>query len=99
MPAAKDHFPITITNDGRDWTAKALLIRELCMLKVVEEITEKPDWWSNIRNRDIARSWGKEILALDWSKHMKYADFTSSMAVQVRCMTLEFFFNNSSTLI
>lgn len=98
MPAAKDHFPVTITNNGRDWTAKALLIRELCILKVVEETTEKPEWWENISNTHITKSWEKEILALDWSKYMKYADFTSAMAKQVRCMTTEFFFNDSSTL-
>lgn len=99
MPAAKDHFPVTITNDGRDWTAKALLIRELCMLKVVEEMTQKPDWWEHIRNPHATKSWGKEIPALDWSKYMKYADFTSAMAIQVRCMTAVFFFSDSSTLI
>lgn len=99
MPAYKDRFPVTITNEGLEWTARALLIRELCMLKVIEEITEKPDWSRNVRNAHTTTSWTKEILALDWSKHIKYADFTSSMAEQVRCMPPEFVFNDSSALI
>ncbi|PTB38379.1 hypothetical protein M441DRAFT_447257 [Trichoderma asperellum CBS 433.97] len=80
MPARKDRFPVAITNEGLEWTAEALLLRELCMIKVVEEITNKPDWWKNVRNAHIAKSWKREILALDWSKYMKYADFTSAMA-------------------
>ncbi|EHK48605.1 hypothetical protein TRIATDRAFT_163275, partial [Trichoderma atroviride IMI 206040] len=80
MPAKKDHFPVTITNEGRDWTAKALLIRELCMLKVVDEITKKSDWSNNVRKAHIENSWRQEILALDWSKYMKHADFTPNMA-------------------
>lgn len=84
MPARKDRFPVAITNEGLEWTAEALLLRELCMIKVVEEITNKPDWWKNVRNAHIAKSWKREILALDWSKYMKYADFTSAMAERVR---------------
>ncbi|KAM0513369.1 hypothetical protein ACHAPE_007831 [Trichoderma viride] len=80
MPADNKCFPVTITNEGLEWTARALLIRELCMLKVIEEITEKPDWSNNVRNSHVTTNWKKEILALDWSKHIKYADFTSSMA-------------------
>lgn len=99
MPAYNKRFPVTITNEGLEWTARALLIRELCMLKVIEEITEKPDWSNNVRNGHVTTSWKKEVLALDWSKHIKYADFTSSMAEKVRCMPPEFFFNDSSTLI
>jgi hypothetical protein len=80
----KDRFPIILSNEGLEWTAKALLIRELCMLKVVDEVTEKPDWCRNIHKAHITKNWKKEILALDWSKYLKYADFTPTMAEQVR---------------
>ncbi|KAM0253378.1 hypothetical protein ACHAQJ_007273 [Trichoderma viride] len=80
MPSAKDRFPVIITNEGLKWTAQALLIRELCMLKLVEEITNKPDWWNKVRDAHITCRWKQEILELDWGKYVKYADFTSSMA-------------------
>jgi hypothetical protein len=86
---SKDRFPIIITNEGIAWTAKAILIRELCMLKLVEEITNKPNWWKKVRDARLTEKWKKETLELDWSKYMKYADFTSSMAEWVRHHTLE----------
>lgn len=84
MPALNERSPVTMTNDGVEWTAKALLTRELCMLKVVEEVTAKPDWWEHVHTDHITKSWQREILALDWSRYKKYADFTSSMAEHVR---------------
>lgn len=54
------------------------------MLKVVEEVTNKPGWWENVRKSHIAKKWKKEILALEWEDYLKYADFTPSMAALVR---------------
>ncbi|KAK1237888.1 hypothetical protein MKX08_002467 [Trichoderma sp. CBMAI-0020] len=82
LPHTGPYCPVLLTNDGLQWGAAPLLIRELCMLKAMEEITDKPDWWKNVRDAHTAECWKREILALDWSKYMKYADFTSSMAEQ-----------------
>lgn len=50
------------------------------MIKVIEEITNKPGWCDDVRHAHIAAKWKKEILGLDWSKYLSYADFTPSMA-------------------
>ncbi|KAL7945789.1 hypothetical protein V8C42DRAFT_352787 [Trichoderma barbatum] len=78
MPRGR--FPVIATNRGIEWTAGPLFIRELCMLKVVEEVTNKPGWWDNVRDTNIAYKWKKEILGLEWSNYLKHADFTPSMA-------------------
>ncbi|KAL7912224.1 hypothetical protein GGI35DRAFT_492157 [Trichoderma velutinum] len=73
-------YPVISTNDGIKWDTTALWSRELCMIKVVEEITNKPGWSDDVRHAHITDKWKKEILELDWSNYLTYADFTLSMA-------------------
>ncbi|PTB54343.1 hypothetical protein M431DRAFT_118342 [Trichoderma harzianum CBS 226.95] len=73
-------WPVISTNDGIRWYTTPLWSRELCMIKVIEEITNKPGWCDDVRHAHIAAKWKKEILGLDWSKYLSYADFTPSMA-------------------
>ncbi|KAL6825951.1 hypothetical protein J3E69DRAFT_381039 [Trichoderma sp. SZMC 28015] len=73
-------FPFLEPYNRVGWAATPLLVRELCMLKVVEEITNKPAWWANVHDTHITDKWKKEILGLEWSNYMEYADFTPSMA-------------------
>ena len=63
-----------------DWSAATLLIREVCMLKVIEDLTNKPEWWLKVRDADIAARWKAEALALDWPAYRANADFTPAMA-------------------
>ncbi|KAF3076612.1 hypothetical protein CFAM422_001081 [Trichoderma lentiforme] len=74
------HFPVIKSNQINPWCAGPLYLRELCMLKVVEEITNQPEWWVNVHDAQITDNWKKEILGLDWNDYVKYADFTPSMA-------------------
>ncbi|KAL6890959.1 hypothetical protein GGI43DRAFT_210982 [Trichoderma evansii] len=76
IPDSKNCFPVLMTNEDLEWSGSALLIRELCMLKVAEEITNTPNWWKNFRSTQITENWKTEILALDWKKYKKDADFT-----------------------
>lgn len=68
---------------GVQGAAPALLVREICMLKVVEDITNKPEWWSDVRKTKVTTIWKNEMLRLKWRNYLKYADFTSSMADSV----------------
>lgn len=64
----------------RDWAAATLLIREVCMLRVVEDLTNKPEWWRKVRDPDVAARWKAEALAMDWPAYREHADFTPAMA-------------------
>ncbi|KAF5681277.1 hypothetical protein FHETE_66 [Fusarium heterosporum] len=82
MPDEADRFPLLFLNDdcGDGWEAPALLIRECCMLKFMDELTDKPRWWLKINDEEIVARWKKEVLAMDWKSYLKHADFTSAMA-------------------
>ncbi|KAL6695078.1 hypothetical protein J3F84DRAFT_38399 [Trichoderma pleuroticola] len=73
-------YPVISTYEGIRWYTTALLSRELCMMKAVEEITNMPGWCDDVRHAHIADKWKKEILGLDWGNYLSYADFTPSMA-------------------
>ncbi|KAH7110511.1 hypothetical protein B0J13DRAFT_489695 [Dactylonectria estremocensis] len=80
MPAKQDRFPILIGDPEQDWAAATLLIREVCMLRLVEEITNKPEWWKKIREPNIATKWKDEALDIDWASYVRHGDFTTAMA-------------------
>ncbi|KAM3512184.1 hypothetical protein MY11210_004172 [Beauveria gryllotalpidicola] len=73
------HFPIMTGNAG-DWLSPTLSIRELCMLKFMDEITDKPDWWAKVHDAGIAGRWKAEALDVEWGSYRLYGDFTSAMA-------------------
>ncbi|KAF7543063.1 hypothetical protein G7046_g10066 [Stylonectria norvegica] len=78
MPA--DHFPVLFGDRTFTWTAATLLIREVCMLKFVEDITNKPEWWIKVHDAEISANWKKEALEMPWTTFRKHADFTEKMA-------------------
>lgn len=80
MPEVDDRFPVLIGDDDEDWRAATLTVRELCMLKVVEEITDKPEWWVKAHNDEISEKWKKEALEMDWTSYHPSGDFTQEMA-------------------
>ncbi|PHH90996.1 hypothetical protein CDD83_2017 [Cordyceps sp. RAO-2017] len=80
MPSPGKRFPVLMGDEGQDWAASMLLIREVCMLKVVEDLTNKPEWWRKVRDPEIAARWEEEALRMDWPAYRKYADFTPAMA-------------------
>lgn len=67
-------------DEDEDWKAATLLIREVCMLKLMEDITNKPNWWEKVHDPEIAARWKAEALAMDWPAYLEHADFTENMA-------------------
>ncbi|KAJ3498003.1 hypothetical protein NLG97_g1461 [Lecanicillium saksenae] len=81
LPRSEQRFPVLFKPDGeRGWQAATLTRREVCMLKLMEDITNKPEWWTKIRNPEIAAKWKAEAVELDWASYSQYADFTPAMA-------------------
>lgn len=83
MPPMDHRFPVLIGDDNYDWKAATLLIREVCMLKFVEEITNKAQWWEKVFNPQVAEKWKQEALEMNWKEYRNYADFTPTMAEAV----------------
>ncbi len=82
-----DAFPrLSVDAEDEDsWRAHTLLIREVCMLRVVEELTNKPEWWLKVKDDVIAAKWKTEILQMDWRALVGlWAVFTEGMADAVR---------------
>ncbi|KAH7144578.1 hypothetical protein B0J13DRAFT_585273 [Dactylonectria estremocensis] len=50
------------------------------MIRLVEDITNKPEWWRKINDPEIAAKWAKEALEMPWSEYVKYGHFEKSMA-------------------
>ncbi|KAJ4022272.1 hypothetical protein NW752_000525 [Fusarium irregulare] len=75
-------FPVVLGEyeEPKDWKAKTLTIRETCMLKVIEDLTNKPEWWLKVNDPEIAAKWKKEATELPWADFRQNADFTQEMA-------------------
>ena len=71
--------------EPEEWAAATLLIREVCMLKLVNDLTDKPEWWRKIHDPEIVARWKAEALAMTWQDYRDYADFTPDMVDAVRC--------------
>ncbi|KAI8299150.1 hypothetical protein K4K61_010911 [Colletotrichum sp. SAR11_59] len=82
MPDAEDRFPLLYMDDrwGGGWRAATLLIRECCMMKFINALSDKPEWWRKVQDDEIAGKWKKEALSMDWTLYLKHADFTPAMA-------------------
>ncbi|KAF4950576.1 hypothetical protein FSARC_13144 [Fusarium sarcochroum] len=76
----EDPFPVIIGDQEDDWKASTLTIREVCMLKVIEELTNKPEWWLKVNDPDTAAKWMKEAMEMPWAEYRRHADFTQKMA-------------------
>ncbi|KAI8210187.1 hypothetical protein K4K52_012619 [Colletotrichum sp. SAR 10_76] len=82
MPDAENRFPLLYMDDrwGGGWRAATLLIRECCMMKFINTLSDKPEWWRKVQDDEIAGKWKKEALSMDWTLYLKHADFTPAMA-------------------
>lgn len=68
---------------NKDWKARTLLIREICMLRFIEDITNKSDWWLKVRDPKISARWKEEVQGLNWAEYRRHGDFTENMAEMV----------------
>ncbi|KAM0544832.1 hypothetical protein ACHAPJ_011663 [Fusarium lateritium] len=76
-----ERHPILLGLTKHDWNAPTLTNREVCMLKLVEDITNKPEWWLKVQNPMIVSKWKQEALQMPWTEYQPNADFTEKMAV------------------
>jgi hypothetical protein len=78
------HFPVVLgmeEGEGEgDWRASTLTIREVCMIKVIEDLTNKPEWWIKVNDDEITAKWKKEAMEMPWGEYRVYGDFTHAMA-------------------
>lgn len=88
MPEVDDRFPVLIGDDDDDWKAVTLTVRELCMLRFIEEITNKPEWWVKAHNEEISNKWKKEAVEMDWTAYHESGEFTEEMAELVSCSSI-----------
>ena len=79
MPDVDDRFPVLIGDQDHDWAAATLTICEVCMLKFMEEITNKPNWWTKVKDEEISAKWVKEAVEMDWTAYVRHANFTEDM--------------------
>ncbi|KAF5702478.1 hypothetical protein FMUND_13478 [Fusarium mundagurra] len=54
--------------------------REVCMIKLEEDITNKPYWWEKVLSTDIVSKWKQEALQMLWASYQHNGDFTNKMA-------------------
>ncbi|KAI9154930.1 Citrate synthase-like protein [Paramyrothecium foliicola] len=80
MPAFNKRFPTIIGDEESVWKASTLVRREVCMLRFIEEITNKPNWWVKVHDPEITKRWKQEALEHDWASYRQHADFTPNMA-------------------
>ncbi|RBR12845.1 hypothetical protein FVER53590_30334 [Fusarium verticillioides] len=79
MPEDDRHFPILL-GTGSDFVANTLTNRELCIVRIISEFTNKPDWWIKVLDGTIASRWKTESLKFDQGQYLRYGDFTTAMA-------------------
>ena len=61
-----------------DWSASPLMFRELHMIQVMGQLTDKPGWKQKIRNEEIVRKWKKECIEL-WQDEPVEEQFSEKM--------------------
>lgn len=74
------HFPLLLGDENDTWRADTLLVREVCMLRLIEDITNKPEWWLNVNDPEVVARWREEALRRDWAAYIEYGNFTEEMA-------------------
>ncbi|KAI8667366.1 hypothetical protein LRP88_00882 [Fusarium phalaenopsidis] len=77
-PLDKEVFPGLVGD--HTWCAVTLTIRERCMLKFIEDITNKPEWWIKVQDPEISARWAKEVLEMPWTEFHEHASFSEAMA-------------------
>ncbi|KAI1024202.1 hypothetical protein LB504_005574 [Fusarium proliferatum] len=75
----KKRQPFLLGLHEEDWRSRTLMNREVCMLKLEEDITNKPHWWEKVLKTDIVSKWKQEALQIPWASYQQNGDFTSQM--------------------
>lgn len=75
------YFP----NAVEDWLAVSLTLRELNMLQLMNQITDKPDWHRKVFNAELIEKWGQEATDaenMDFTDNM--LDYVSTQSLTLR---------------
>ncbi|KAF4958389.1 hypothetical protein FGADI_2555 [Fusarium gaditjirri] len=72
--------PFLLDLPVEDWKSRTLMNREICRLKLEEDITNKPHWGEKVMNTRIVSKWKQEALQMPWASYQHNGDFTSKMA-------------------
>jgi hypothetical protein len=75
----KRRQPFLLGLHAKDWQSRTLTNREVCMLKLEEDITNKHEWWEKVLNPDIVSKWKQEALQMPWASYQHNGEFTSKM--------------------
>jgi hypothetical protein len=79
-PLKRPGFGLPLRDDGwwtadrfpslqlEEWAAATLTIREVFMLWVVEQITNKPDWHTKAFDDEILAKWKAELETVPWKE-------------------------------
>lgn len=65
------------------WQAPYLYDRELYMMRLISELSNKPEWWRMVQDDAIADQWKQEAFAREWTENPvdpNPAGFTEAMA-------------------
>ncbi|KAI1061041.1 hypothetical protein LB507_010213 [Fusarium sp. FIESC RH6] len=76
----KNRPPFLLGLGHQDWDTRTLTNREVCMLELMETITNKPEWWIKALDPAIVAKWKQEALQAPWDSFQRNADFTEAMA-------------------
>ncbi|KAH6880363.1 hypothetical protein B0T10DRAFT_519294 [Thelonectria olida] len=76
----EERHPFLLGLGEKDWDAPTLTNCEVFMLKFIEEITNRPEWWRKVREPDIVLKWKQEVLEMPWTGYQRYAVFSETMA-------------------
>lgn len=49
------------------------------MLKFIDTISDKPEWWRKVKDTEITSKWRRETLEMDWPSLVRWGDFTPAM--------------------
>ena len=79
----KNRPPFLLGLGHQDWDTRTLTNREVCMLELMETITNKPEWWIKALDPAIVAKWEQEALQAPWDSFQRNADFTEAMAKKV----------------
>lgn len=93
MRGYEKQFPVLVQLGSNPYEvyrfrAVTLLMREASMLKLLGDLTDKPEWWRKVHDEVIAGKWKAEALSMDWDALHPYADFTPRMFDAVSCAML-----------
>lgn len=74
LPPEGHRFPVLVGNIYKDWRAATLSNREICMLSMIQDLTDKFEWWRKVRDASVTARWKKEAVDTNWASLYRAGD-------------------------